>query len=327
MIDVPVPADDPTSELRQLLAAGRFREALDCYETRNVKAQTRPEAALLAATAATRVGDLRPAADLAGQALNAFVSRADADGRMRAVNLVGVIAFEHGRPADAEVAFERALALARDLADGQMAARASNNLASVAHLRGDVETALSLYRSALLEYQRLGDRRGTAETWHNLGIAFRDMTAWSDAAGATTEAVRHAEEIGEPTLVAMAALGRAELQMEMGEWQLAQRGIARAAELSSAAQDALGQAEAGRLRAALALRTGDPAGALAEAESAGRTAAEQGVLLLEGECLAIMVAALLQLRRRGAARAYRTRAEEIFKRLGATAHLGRLPGV
>ena len=40
-----------------------------------------------------------------------------------------------------------------------LAARASNNLASVSYLEGRVPEARSLYREALLSYQRLGDRR------------------------------------------------------------------------------------------------------------------------------------------------------------------------
>ena len=325
MIDAAVP-DDPTTELRVLLAGGRFREALELYRGRVAVVRAQPEASLLAATAATRLGELPVAAELAERALGDFAGRADTDGRMRAVNLVGAIAFEHGRLADAESAFALALDLARGRADGLMAARASNNLASVAHLRGDAGVALSLYRQALLEYQRLGDRRGTAETYHNLGLTFRDMAAWPDAHGATAEAVRHAEQLGEPALMALAILGQAELQVEAGEWTLAQHGIARAADLSLQAGDALGGAEAGRLRARLALGTGDVAGALAEAEMAGSIAAEHGSLLLEGECGALATQALVLLKRPAQAAAWRQRSADIFTRLGATAHLERLNG-
>jgi len=318
---------DPTSELRRLLSAGRFREALDQFDLVSGTTQITPEARLIAATAATRLGELRTADSLAGQALGAFVSRADTDGRMRAINLAGVIAFELGRLDEAEAAFGRALTLARDLADGQMAARASNNLASVAHLRGEVDGALSLYREALLEYQRLGDRRGTAETWYNLGLAFREMRVWDDAAGATAEAVRHAEEIGEPTIVALAMLGRAEFQIEVGEFPLARHGIGRAAALSASAEDSLGAAEAGRLRALLALREFQPKVAVDEASAAAAIAAEHGSLLLEGECAALMASALLALGLADDARIQRERAEQIFRKLGAAAHLGRLPEV
>jgi tetratricopeptide (TPR) repeat protein len=323
MIDPALP-DDPASELRSLLAAGRFREALEAYRGRDAGARPRAEASLLAATAATRLGELPAAEELADRALGEFTGRADADGKMRSVNLIGAIAFEHGRMADAEAAFAQALELARDQHDGLMTARASNNLASVAHLRGNAEMALSLYRQALLEYQRLGDRRGTAETCHNLGLAFRDMGAWSDANGATAEAVRHAEQVGEPTLMALAELGQAELRIEAGEWPLAERGISRAAELSERAGDALGAAEAGRLRARLLLAIGNPASALQEAESAGKVAGEHGSLLLEGECAVLAMQVLESLGRPVEAAARRRRAIEIFTRLGAAAHLSRL---
>ena len=91
---------------------------------------------------------------------------------MRATNLAGAIAFERGQLDEAERAFGEALELARRLGDRLIEARASNNLASVAHLRGRPEAALSLYRGALLSYQRLGDRRGAAETWQICHSAF-----------------------------------------------------------------------------------------------------------------------------------------------------------
>ena len=102
-------------------------------------------------------------------------SRADDDGHMRSSNLLGVIAFEQGFLDQAHQSFTVALAIARALKDTLMTARVCNNLASLADLRGSVQDALTLYRSALLSYQRLGDRRGTAESYHNLGIVFRQM--------------------------------------------------------------------------------------------------------------------------------------------------------
>ena len=61
-----------------------------------------PDAQLLAATAATRLGEFPLAESLAGQALVKFRARGDADGRMRALNLLGVIRFERGRLGEAE---------------------------------------------------------------------------------------------------------------------------------------------------------------------------------------------------------------------------------
>jgi tetratricopeptide (TPR) repeat protein len=323
MLDAAVPADDPARELRGLLAAGRFREALDAYG-RIGASPFRASTALLAATAATRLGELSVARELARESERQFASRADTDGRMRTSNLLGAIAFENGNLVEAEAAFGRALELARELDDGLMAARTSNNLASVAHLRGNTDRALSLYRAALLEYQRLGDHRGTAETYHNLGLTFRELAIRLDADSASAEAVRHAELVGERSLMALTLFGRAECHLDAGEPEVAAREVDRAESLASAASDEIGGAEAGRLRARIAMSEGEAAHALDAAETARATAARIGSLLLQGECAALAATALERLERPAEAAARKAEAAGIFRRLGATRLLERL---
>ena len=148
------PADDLTHQLRELVRTGRFREALEAYRAAG-DGSARADARLLAATAATRLGELELAETLAGDAVRRFAERGDFDGRMRALNLLGVIGFERGRLAEAEGRLTEALSIAYRLEDSLLAARACNNLASVAHLRGRPEEAVGLYRGALLGYQRL----------------------------------------------------------------------------------------------------------------------------------------------------------------------------
>ena len=150
MVAIPS-ADDATHQLRELVRTGHFGEALEWY--RRIEGSPtghRPDAQLLAATAATRIGEFPLAESLAGQALVKFRARGDADGRMRALNLLGVIRIERGRLGEAEVSLAEALDLARRLGDSLTAARACNNLASARHLRG--------YRRSLIARAR---RSGT----------------------------------------------------------------------------------------------------------------------------------------------------------------------
>ncbi|MDQ3427024.1 MAG: tetratricopeptide repeat protein [Gemmatimonadota bacterium] len=144
------PADDLPRQLRELVASGRFREALELHQRAEGTAAGRPEAQLLAATAATRVGNLGAAESLAAEAHEGFRGRADHDGRMRALNLLGAIAFEHGHLSKAEQHFHQVMLLARELDDQLMVARVANNLGSVAIYQQPHHVALSLYRSALL---------------------------------------------------------------------------------------------------------------------------------------------------------------------------------
>lgn len=283
-----------------------------------------PGSLLQEATGAMRQGDLDRAGRLAASALEQFRARGDADGRMRSENLLGAVAFERGEVGEAESRFGIALGIAHDLEDSLMAARASNNLASVAHLAGRPELALSLYRNAMLSYQRLGDRRGTAETYHNLGIAFRQLGLWSDADRATDEAVRHAASTGQPALVALAATGRAELHLDRGEWEVANTEIERATRLAAEGRDPVGVAEAGRLRALLRLGQGDARGAVEEALRAYSSAQALGSALLEAECAGVAARAFRALGDAASAARWREEAAAGLRRLGAKGLLERL---
>ncbi|MDZ4861987.1 MAG: tetratricopeptide repeat protein [Gemmatimonadota bacterium] len=309
---------DPSRELRQLVEAGCFREALDAHSRWGPETAGRPEVELLSATAATRIGEYGLGVTYAEAALDQFRRRADSDGRMRVMNLLGAIAFEQGRLDDAERCFGEALDQARMLEDSRMAAHASNNLASVAHLQSRPDLALSLYRSALLEYQRLGDRRGTAQTYHNLGLAFRQRADWEDADDSSHQAVRHAEQVAEPSLLALAIMGRAELHLHRDELGLAERELTRAERLALEAMDDVGLADASRLRGLLALRQGNPAGAEIAAREARAIAERIGSVQLMAECTAVLATALHRQGRESESAPYRAEARAIFTRLGAT---------
>jgi tetratricopeptide (TPR) repeat protein len=320
------PLDDPdlVATLRALLGAGRYREVVASWLAAPEAEARRSDALLLAATASMRLGDVTRAGELAAEAAEGFRLRADQDGRLRAVNLLGAVAFEQGALDEARTCFEGARALARQLSDTLFEAHAANNLASVAHLRGDATTALSLYRVALLGYQRLGDRRGTAQTYHNLGLAFRELGAWHDADEATVQALRHARMVEDAALAALAMTGRAEVDVARGALDVATRELDRADELALQAGDQLGTAEVGRVRAVLALRLDDPAAAADTARKARKAAEEQGSMLLVAECAAAEAIALRRLARREEAEASRSKAAEVFARLGASALSDRL---
>lgn len=317
--------DDLTGPLRELMRTGQFAEALESFlRLPTALASRRPDALLLGATAATRLGELGLAEELAGAAHEQFRLRGDVDGRLRSLNLLGVIHFERGRMQESERALAEALGLANQLGDSLLAARANNNLASALHLRGRPDEALGLYRGALLAYQRLGDRRGAAESYHNLGLIYRQLGDWRNAEDATDNAMRHAELVGERGLLALATTGRAELLVERDQLDLAWRELDRAEEWAEAAGDEIGTVEVLRVRALAALRARDYGPAFEQAETARAAAIERGTALLAAECAAISALALRAQGRRNEAMARKTQAEDGFRGLGAAALLEKL---
>jgi tetratricopeptide (TPR) repeat protein len=311
--------------LRALLGAGRFQDALEQFRELSAAPECRrPDVQLLAATAATRMGELDLGTNLGAEALGQFSSRGDRDGRMRALNLLGAIHWERGHIAEAEWCFAEALRLARQLDDSLMLARACNNLASVAHLQGRSDEAAALYRGALLAYQRLGDRRGTAETYHNLGFAYRQAGEWREAESAAVNAVRHAEVVGEPGLLALVLGAKAELSIERGDTALAERELERAAGYAEQSADEIGRAEVHRVQALNALHQGNWHLALMHATTARAVAVTHDSVLLAAECAGITAGALKALGRTGEAAEHRMEAEAGFRQLGATTLLEKL---
>jgi tetratricopeptide (TPR) repeat protein len=311
--------------LRNLLAAGRFQDALEQFREAGVVPDSRrPDVQLLAATAATRVGQLNLGSSLGVEALGQFSTRGDRDGRMRTVNLLGAIHWERGRIAEAEWCFAEALNLARQLDDSLMLARACNNLASVAHLQGRSDEAAALYRGALLAYQRLGDRRGLAETYHNLGFAYRQTGEWRESESAAATAVRHAEVVGEPGLLALVLGAKAELSIERGDPALAGRELERAVAYADQSGDEIGRAEVHRVEALNALHQKDWQNALTHAMAARAVALEHDSVLLAAECAGIAARACRGMGQMPEATSHRLDAEIGFRQLGATAMLERL---
>lgn len=315
--------DDPAGSIRVLLAEGRFKDALDAF--RSIEGgSVPPDVQLMAATAATRLGELGLAAALAEGSLERFRARADDDGRMRAQNLLGVIEFERGDLERSRQCFTDALGLARALKDTLMTARACNNLASIADLQGDAPGALTLYRSALLSYQRLGDRRGTAEAYHNLGIVFRQMGEWRDAESAANQAVRHAESLVERSLLGIAVMGRAEIGIQRGELDLARQQLTWAGSLATESRDELGMIEVELLGAQLALAEEQWELAVGKAESARQAAIAARAAVLQAQCAAVAARALKTLGRSALAEERRAEATRLFQSQGATRRLKEL---
>jgi tetratricopeptide (TPR) repeat protein len=320
------PPPDST-ELRELLSTGQFRRVLTrVSELRGDGRAIAPDVALLGATAATRLGELERADGLAEEALSAFRRRSDMDGEARSVNLLGAIAWERGALSLAETRFGSALSLAERINDMLLTARAANNIASVNHLQGRPEIALGMYQGALLSYQRLGDRRGTAETYHNIGITYRMLGALQQAEDAINQAVRQAELVGEPSLLALVLTGHVELELDRNALDVASRMLVRAGQLSEDAGDEMGIVEVHRLEAVLLLRRGKADDAAAVADAALADAQRLGGALLAAESAAVAALAYRALGDLPTAAARADTARAGYATLGAAAFLTRFEG-
>lgn len=271
---------------------------------------------LKAALDAARQGDLLEAARLAEAARTSDLPPTE---KLALLNLQGGVAFQLGRLDEAEICFEQTIRMATEQQSLLLIAKASNNLGSIAHLRGKGELAGSLYRSALLAYNLGHHLAGEAQTEHNLSIVLREQGDMIAAEGHSFRACRAANEAGDSGLQGMVLAGAAETALARGRFDEAHELVVKSFALANEADDRIGELEARRVKAKVALRQGRFTVALRDAGRVYLAAQRLGSVQLTGESAVVAAQAALQLDRRRLAERYRRSAQDCYRRLGSHA--------
>jgi tetratricopeptide (TPR) repeat protein len=265
-------------ELDQLAASGRHREVLDRLGSLpRPMLESRTHFALLAAETNGRLGDLVAAAHWAETALDLARARGEQHAELRVLNYQGAIALRRGDIPESEHRLAEALELARALGDHATQARCFNNLGILANMRGDRRGALASYRLALAAYQQVGMTRGIAETQHNIGITLRDQGDLRGALKAAEDALRLAADVGDERLATLAAAGRAELHLLLGDVPLAAVELERAEARYVSLGFRAGLADVRRIQAGVARAKGLLDDAARLLDEAARLATEHGL--------------------------------------------------
>jgi tetratricopeptide (TPR) repeat protein len=260
--------EDPLRGARAAVQSGRFREAWTALEDLAPGVRRSPEWQLLAAVTHFRLGEFARCRAEGLQARDGFRALGDADGELRAENTAAAGAFALGDLDEAERGFQRGLNLAQRLNDDFMTARFANNLGNIAYYRGEHAHALSYYRLAAANFERLGSLRGIAESWNNMSIVSRELRDHAGAAEASERAVDAAERAADLRLVGEVLAGHAETHAMLGDYPLAQAQLERALRLAREFGDRLSEAEALRVLSG----TRRAQGAIEEAERLARDA-------------------------------------------------------
>lgn len=287
----PQPAT-PAPTLEELYASGRFAETLALYRAGTSPRQGAVESALMAAIAAARTGAFEEAWQLATTTLAEVTRRHDREQQLRILNLMGGVSLEQGELDRAEVAFNNAARIALDLGESVAAAKAWNNLGILTHLRRHPLPAVELFVKALEVYDHEANLLGQAQTRYNLSLVHRDLGEFNRAAWHLEQAHAAANQTTDLGLRALVLLARAELAVLSGVLAPAAEDLAAGRQLAAEANDPLGEAEAARVEARLALCEGRFAAARFAARRGARTARAHHSRILEAECDALCALAL-----------------------------------
>lgn len=305
------------SSARSLAAAGAWSDLIALVAESGDPGQRAGELDLLHGEALTRSGEERRACEVLRVAIPKLADDPDPGLHRRAINLMGVASFATGELGEADAAFQRARELATDADDLLLQARTSNNLGTIANLQGQGDSALSHYRVALATYQRLGQNRGLAETYHNLAITCRDLGELEQADEHELRALEYASHGAAPRVAAMARIGRAEVALRRGDAPFAEMTAILAADELSALGDPLNESDARRLVGAARVKQGRSREALESFASALSLAQSRGHALNQAEILRDRAEAWLQQGDRAKARDDAQAALALFSSLGA----------
>lgn len=273
-----------------------------------------PVSSVSKALEAARQGDLQEAARLADRASFTELSP---DQLLQLTHLRGGIAFELGQLDEAEICFEQVIRLASERRNSQLVAKASNNLGSIAHLRGKPQLATSFYSSALSAYTTAEDATGQAQTSHNLSIVLREFGDFRNAAAHSQRALEAAIRTGDAGLQSVVLGGAAEVALAQGDLEQARSLLAEATRLADLAGDRIGMLEMRRLRARIDMQRGRFTAALRDAGRVYLASQRLGAVQLAGDSAMLASCAARELQRTRLADSYRRRAQEAYHRLGS----------
>jgi tetratricopeptide (TPR) repeat protein len=160
-----------------------------------------------------------------------------------------------------------------------------NNLGAIANIEGKWAEAMALYNLAVSAHQRLGNRLGLAEAFHNMAITYRDLGRLQEADELEQRSVMHARESAEPRMEAHARLGRAEIALRRGDPSWAEASARRVAQDFAAVGDLVRRADALRLAGVACMRQGKHAESVALLDEALLQTRTLGAMLNAAETL------------------------------------------
>jgi tetratricopeptide (TPR) repeat protein len=312
-----IPSDSILARARASADAGAWGEVLALLEPRAATCQRDGASALLYGEALIYTGNERKAVHWLRGTAPRLGEAGDKAAQRRAVNMIGAACLALGELDDASGEFVRARDLATQAEDLLVLARATNNLGAIANMQGDHEQALSHYRLALPTFQRLGQRRGLASSYHNLAITYRDLGELEEADEHELRAIEHATDGGVPRLAAMGRVGRAEVALRRGDAAFAESTARIARDEFARLGDPQNEADASRLVGAACTAQRRFAEALEAFDRALEIARARGHALNEAETLRDRAELYMAQGQLASARDDARSAIALFDRLGA----------
>jgi putative nucleotidyltransferase with HDIG domain len=236
---------------RQQERAGNVAGAEPAYESACAMAEAAGDRATLSmglrhlALLQHQRGASARAGELGRRAYDVALAAGERELAAHALNVRAGFAFEGGDLPTARRTFDSALALANG--NTALCARIEQNLGILATVQGDHEQALRHYQRSLDAYVALGDERGVALAYHNLGMISADRGRWGEADAYFRSALAGAQGAGDIHLEGLCLLNHAEVHLAGQAYDRARADIERALRIFDQVESRIDKADAYRM--------------------------------------------------------------------------------
>ena len=267
--------------------AGCIAEAIQCYQGAIHAAERDGERGILAESL-RRLGVVHHhrdepavARELCERSYRTASDIGDSVLAAEALNAMAVFDFEGGAMEAAREKFYRALELGG--ASAELRGRTEQNLGILANIQGALAEALAHYQRSLVAFENIGDDRGCAIAYHNLGMVSSDRELWDDADGYFRRSFEIAEGIGDLHLQGLGLLNHAEVHLARQRYEQARQNAETALGIFDQLGSRLDKADAYKVIGRTYRETGRYALAESRLRSAVELAVGTGSILSEAE--------------------------------------------
>ena len=274
-------------EARAYERAGSMAEAIQAYGAAIVSAERQGERGVLAESL-RRLGVVHHLRDQPGVArelcqrsYQTATSMGDSVLAAEALNALAGFDFEAGLIPEAREKFYQALELG--VASAELRGRTEQNLGILANIQGALTEALAHYRQSLVAFRSIGDDRGCAIAYHNLGMVSADRELWDDADRYFRQSLDIAQGIGDVHLQGLGLLNHAEVHLSRQRYDQARLNAEAALGIFDRLDSRLDKADAYKVIGRVYRETGRHALAEARLRDAVAMAVSTGSVLSEAE--------------------------------------------
>ncbi|MGH9136419.1 MAG: ATP-binding protein [Acidimicrobiales bacterium] len=152
---------------------------------------------------------------------------------------IGWLADDAGAYDVSSAAFERSLALSRELGDEMAIGKALNGLGNVSWKRGDFDEAIASWSEFLASCRRRSDEIGVATALNNLGLVVREQGRYAEAEALLVECCDTYSRLGSDQGVASALSNLGSIHLERGDYRRATDVLTEALEI----RESIGQVQ------------------------------------------------------------------------------------